>query len=1473
MLRKNASILLIFISQVTKGYDPVLLQGTDRPTFVTFKTNEKCGLVYPFGDNYEQESALTNHYRLHSSRLKYNDASSGFNIKYPTYQEALTWNCCRADPKNPTICRTELNRKKVVISFSPVHVTKITQIYHQNDVKELSAVVVEANLPRPSHDHAIQLILDVDPQSCNNKRYTKKFTYQLLSKSRRDRSRQKYFAFSDSSLPKDCDIYLYLQKSCLLHSDDCNTELSGNRNSAYSHSGMIDQFKALNFTTTYSGSHPNQILTGSGRQIDGKSLNVLHPVDDQFPMTNDISFFINGDNISAKLPLVGPNYVTGRISGNKAVCEAKGNPKPTMVLKQSLNEAMPCLTWESCGWNCRRCSWTLPRISVLKGDFTCLASNAISTDEIIIKPSEHIEKIKNLSPQEQTISIYGADIHEQSTIHLNATVVLRNWQDKRDLLVEKKTAPKSRDKSRTKDRVYNFRSDRIDDFKKLIQNQVLFTKHGSEHFACGRKSYNVFFDSKCLTSNYCEATVQMIILFPQKEDEGTYAAEMVYKLPNQNFKGISRTVEIFISTTQTDFVKAINTTQDGRSEYNKFSFDWCKAINGESAKCQWYPMWKQLEHSTIYSIHYFNTEICEDTLTPNKTILQDYMNDNLKPPRPLSIVTHDLTPGVKYQIMVCTWKSGSESRDIIVAGRREVVVTGYGERYCRFYETTNSDGVKIEYLKMPLESPKYYPPQPYIRHGQSFVEFFYKSADYNKFMESSVEGFEIIYRLMSTNPSGQERFVECNNCPILRFISTSIGNGVKISNLAPGTKIRPFFRFVNRMGPGPYDDSMRNSGAQKYHDVDIDSDPSVERNSIHLMNISQHVESGDLSYLDFDIIATVATMNKFAFISHKDEDIFTMHSNDKCSVITDGLRFHCTVPIADNTQRLVLSSENQFPITTMLFNFNDVADSVQEPQLTYVNRTETDVTIRFTPKVLLFDNNQIKVPIYTVYLKYSDHVHPDDSKRNFVQNFTLPSQSELWNGPELEFTYRFKKCEILRQKHVLFKAVSVEGNGRGCLPFADVRIWIVQSYQKDDRVVETLPSISVLIENSEPSYLSSDEVNKYVAEFPIPEVHISAVPYQSQIATADFTFPRKATTNEYEVQVQVVQKPRHIDCDDKEAFMLKQNFGTTMVELDDKHNRFISLTKMWFIPRQRFDPYSYSKSNTYSERLSEIKRFSQIDNPPHIRLLGGLDGYSTHCGSSVSQCMMKIDSSPNLEHDVYYKSNGYLSLPDNPNDEGANKKCLYCYRARLVFKGPTDDSTGNCLGDKIGCYGVWSKGKEFKNPEDKGCDWNAQFPGFEKEVRTTSAPPTDAPQQGLEPSPEPVRNQVGILIGTLLVVVIFVIILGIMGRYAYRRMKYDRSHYYRQAPGSLQNMNINHNMCNMPLHRGICHSNQDQEIPRSVNQTNKTRSYSPHVMPNQTDESVCSIVSRPESSRYSSFDSGIDRNSGSFRSDTPWANN
>ena len=32
---------------------------------------------------------------------------------------------------------------------------------------------------------------------------------------------------------------------------------------------------------------------------------------------------------------VGPNYINGYIKGNKAICEARGNPKPELKLKHS----------------------------------------------------------------------------------------------------------------------------------------------------------------------------------------------------------------------------------------------------------------------------------------------------------------------------------------------------------------------------------------------------------------------------------------------------------------------------------------------------------------------------------------------------------------------------------------------------------------------------------------------------------------------------------------------------------------------------------------------------------------------------------------------------------------------------------------------------------------------------------------------------------------------------------------------------------------------------------------------------------------------------------------------------------------------------------------------------------------------------------------------------------------------------------
>merc|ERR1712048_309683 len=147
----------------------------------------------------------------------------------------------------------------------------------------------------------------------------------------------------------------------------------------------------------------------------------------------------NGGNITAKLPSVGPSSLSGRIissnAGVKAVCEAKGNPKPNLELQLSSNERIPCSQWESCGWDCRKCSWNLRPESFLEPRFTCIASNAISSDDLVLMPSDYVDKILSLSPDSQTVSIYGGS-HAQSAVHLNLTVQLRNWESKREFLFE-----------------------------------------------------------------------------------------------------------------------------------------------------------------------------------------------------------------------------------------------------------------------------------------------------------------------------------------------------------------------------------------------------------------------------------------------------------------------------------------------------------------------------------------------------------------------------------------------------------------------------------------------------------------------------------------------------------------------------------------------------------------------------------------------------------------------------------------------------------------------------------------------------------------------------------------------------------------------------------------------------------------------------------------------------------------------------
>jgi len=67
----------------------------------------------------------------------------------------------------------------------------------------------------------------------------------------------------------------------------------------------------------------------------------------------------------------------------------------------------------------------------------------------------------------QTVSIYGSADRDKSAIYLTAKVQITNWPAKRDLLVERV----SKFRGRNRGTVYQFRPDRIDIYKELIQSQ------------------------------------------------------------------------------------------------------------------------------------------------------------------------------------------------------------------------------------------------------------------------------------------------------------------------------------------------------------------------------------------------------------------------------------------------------------------------------------------------------------------------------------------------------------------------------------------------------------------------------------------------------------------------------------------------------------------------------------------------------------------------------------------------------------------------------------------------------------------------------------------------------------------------------------------------------------------------------------------------------------------------------------------
>ena len=342
--------------------------------------------------------------------------------------------------------------------------------------------------------------------------------------------------------------------------------------------------------------------------------------------------------------------------------------------------------------------------------------------------------------------------------------------------------------------------------------------------------------------------------------------------------------------------------------------DSCEAVNGVSAFCSWWPMWHTQDKVNIYSLHFQKLDECGDFLAPNSTVIVDYVHDatssRIMPPKKLMLWQRDLVPGLKYQIHICAWERGKEAKDSTSDGKRFARVTGFGQHYCQKFEQTVA-GHRIDYLQMPLEAPRAFPPQPITKISREETEIIFPAEEFAKTILSGVENFDVIYRIMSISGLG-EKYTQCDGCHLMRFITESDGNIAKIPLIPAGFEIRPFLRYRNRIGPGPYSDALRHTKDISYDDINPgqftgdETDFSVHHVIKKMGNLLFTIESSEKS-------------GDFWFAHTRNDDVFIVNTKEKCQVAAERI-FECKLPLQETTDFVEIRTEMQKKIATIYLN-------------------------------------------------------------------------------------------------------------------------------------------------------------------------------------------------------------------------------------------------------------------------------------------------------------------------------------------------------------------------------------------------------------------------------------------------------------------------------------------------------------------------------------------------------------------------
>ena len=396
----------------------------------------------------------------------------------------------------------------------------------------------------------------------------------------------------------------------------------------------------------------------------------------------------------------------------------------------------------------------------------------------------------------------------------------------------------------------------------------------------------------------------------------------------------------------------MNTTKPDSSKYSKLEIKRCRALDGRQVRCEWHPIYNQLNHTDLYSIQFIRQDYCAPVpnlndfmlqLTSEATISSNGMHDDIE----FEYVGSDLTPSADYKIVICAWncqvgyckkpqKRGAELSDSPPS------ITGAGPRICR--ETTLKTPPDVPIELAINEGALHYEPQLMEtnydlnqRPGQ-FVVDFVQEIDSIRQLMPNINGFDAI--LSVTNK--QSRYTHEPKTEPIKFMASSYGrNLVKMADLPAGCRFEADFRFVNDYGLGP---------------VRADIDPTKEeRRTRQIITTPRDVD------MMIDRVSTTRDTVQVCFKSFQNaryDNDYDLSGIVIRNVEDDQVQYQITsrncLSFKPTTSVSVFSSNN-FKLGTILNELPDEDLDLPSPFIYSAHRTKDDLKLYYASRLFLLD--------------------------------------------------------------------------------------------------------------------------------------------------------------------------------------------------------------------------------------------------------------------------------------------------------------------------------------------------------------------------------------------------------------------------------------------------------------------------------------------------------------------------------------